>query len=125
MKAWLNFEGAWLRQGKGSLAFEGRKEAPHVEGEISNGVIVSNRVDGTEVYALLSRVWCDMGPDLLQKMEYLSTSEVCGCSPFLRSGAAEEYSRKEVEVYAVSAEAMPTLVLRKLYGQISIPALFP
>jgi hypothetical protein len=55
-KTWLNFEGHWLRQGEGSLAFEWRKETLHVEGEVSNGVVVSNGVDRTEVYALLSRV---------------------------------------------------------------------
>jgi hypothetical protein len=66
-----------------------------------------------------------MCSDLLQEVEHLSAAKVGWRNPFLRSGVAEEDSCEEVEMNAVSAETMPTLVLRELYGQIRIPESLP
>jgi len=66
-----------------------------------------------------------MRADLFEKMEHLPATQVRWRCPFLRPRVPEEDLSEEIKVYAISAEAMPRLVLVKLYGQICIPDIFP
>jgi len=107
------------------LVFEGCKKFPHVESKIGNGVVIFYSVHGSYIHALLSRVRSNVDPNLFEEMEHVSASLVCGRRPFLGPGIPKEDLCKEVVMYAVSAEAMPRLVVLKLDSQICVPNMLP
>lgn len=109
----------------GPRGLYGCEKVLHVHREIFNAIIVCDCSNGAEVDAFLVGVSCDMRPDLLEKIEDVSATQISRCCPLFPPGAPQEEAGQEVKVDTISAETETRLRLRVLYGQIDVPAGLP
>ena len=109
----------------GSRVLERCEEVLHVERKVIYSVVVGDRSNRSKVNPFLGGVRCNVSSDLLQVMEYGSAPDVFRRRPFFPSGVSQEQTSKEIEMHAVSAEAMSRFVLRELNGEVDVPACFP
>lgn len=101
------------------------EEVLHVKRKIGYSVVICNRSGGAKVDTFLTGVRRYVRPDLLEKVEDVSGTQVCRCCPFFSPGAPQEETSEEIEMNSVSAEAKAGLGLRVLHCQIDIPACLP
>ena len=72
-------------QGQGPGCLDRSEEMSHVQRKIVDAVIVGDCSCGADFNALLSRVSRNVRPDRLEKIENVSTAQVCRCGPFFSS----------------------------------------
>ena len=72
-------------QGQRPGCLDRSEEMSHVQRKIVDAVIVGDCSCGADFNALLSRVGRNMRPDRLEKIEDVSTAQVCRCGPFFSS----------------------------------------
>lgn len=72
-------------QGQRPGCLDRSEEMSHVQRKIVDAVIVGDCSCGADFNALLSRVGRNVRPDRLEKIENVSTAQVCRCGPFFSS----------------------------------------
>lgn len=80
---WVGLGGALQGQRPGCL--DRREEMSHVQRKIVDAVIVGDCGCRAKFNAFLGRVGRNVRPDRLEKVENVSTAQVCRCGPFFSS----------------------------------------